>query len=113
MEVIEIHINERVNKVEHIQANLQLIANKCNRLLAVNTLTESNFRIKVTEGCDERELAFKVEVSNYENKYDVKMLKGFFEYWSEWDRNRKEMRWEKQKTWETGKRLATWNKKRY
>lgn len=40
-------------------------------------------------------------------KYTNDMIKKFFNYWSEKDAKGK-MRFQKQETWETGKRLATW-----
>ncbi|MBD9092290.1 MAG: hypothetical protein EGQ20_07160 [Bacteroides oleiciplenus] len=42
------------------------------------------------------------------DKYGKEMIRAFFEYWSELTRTGTKMRFEKQTTWEVGKRLATW-----
>lgn len=44
-------------------------------------------------------------------KYDKKMIRAFFNYWSETNKSQTKMRWELQKTWETSRRLATWASK--
>nr|WP_302830086.1 DUF6291 domain-containing protein [uncultured Bacteroides sp.] len=49
------------------------------------------------------------------DKYGKEMVRAFFEYWSELNPSETKMRFEMQKTWEVGKRLATWaaNKTNY
>ncbi|WP_321437136.1 DUF4373 domain-containing protein [uncultured Bacteroides sp.] len=47
----------------------------------------------------------------FTEKYSKDMIRSFFDYWSELDRTERKMRFEKQTTWELGKRLATWFKK--
>lgn len=42
------------------------------------------------------------------DKYGKEMVRAFFEYWSELNKSETKMRYEMQKTWEVGKRLATW-----
>ena len=49
----------------------------------------------------------------YSEKYDRQMLNDFYRYWTELNRSHTKMRFEMQKTWETGKRLATWLRKSY
>lgn len=44
----------------------------------------------------------------YMEKYGKEMIRAFFEYWSELNKSETKMRCEMQKTWEVGKRLATW-----
>lgn len=41
-------------------------------------------------------------------KYGKEMIRAFFNYWSELNKSETKMRYEMQKTWEIGKRLATW-----
>lgn len=36
------------------------------------------------------------------------MLRAFFDYWSEPNREKTKMRFEQQKTWDTKRRLSTW-----
>ena len=52
-------------------------------------------------------------INPYANKYDREMLNDFFRYWTELNPSHTKMRFEMQKTWETGKRLATWYRKSY
>ena len=58
--------------------------------------------------CAERESKFLEEVKGFSDLYSTDMLNAFFAYWSQWDKNRTKMRWEKETTWETNKRLYTW-----
>ena len=41
-------------------------------------------------------------------QYSKEMVREFFDYWSELNRTQTKMRYEQEKTWELGKRLATW-----
>lgn len=45
------------------------------------------------------------------DKYPKDMIRAFFDYWSEMNKSETKMRFEKQPTWEVGKRLATWANK--
>jgi DNA-binding MarR family transcriptional regulator len=56
----------------------------------------------------DRELEFKVLIKTYKEKYDIQMLKAFFEYWSEPDHSGKKMRFELESTWHLGRRLSRW-----
>jgi len=47
----------------------------------------------------------------YIEKYPKDMIRSFFDYWSEMNKSQTKMRFEKQPTWEVGKRLATWANK--
>lgn len=60
---------------------------------------------------EERREKFKSEVFSFSDRYYESMLEDFFNYWSESTRDGKKMRCEKQDTWETSRRLATWDKK--
>lgn len=52
---------------------------------------------------------FEEEIKNFIHIYDKKMLHDFYNYWSEKDK-KGNMRFQLQKTWETSKRLTTWEK---
>ena len=64
-----------------------------------------------------RREAFIEELRQYADEYGKEMCNAFYRYWTEVE-NRKEgsnlasikMRFEKQPTWELGRRLITWNK---
>lgn len=70
--------------------------------------TKANHKIVYLGETQDRELVFKNEIAKYQDKYSADMLGSFFRYWSEFSQDGKKMKWEKEKTWETGKRLATW-----
>lgn len=54
---------------------------------------------------------FETECKSFSEKYGDEMIDEFITYWSETDRGKiPKMRFEKQTTWETGKRLATWHR---
>jgi len=54
----------------------------------------------------ERETLFLQEVHRFD--YDQNILSEFFEYWSEPNRSGKKMKFELEKTWDTGRRLKRW-----
>lgn len=60
----------------------------------------------------EREAKAKVfgrELAPYVEKYGKEMIRAFFEYWTEpYQHDRRYFRKEKQETWDTARRLATW-----
>ena len=51
---------------------------------------------------------FYQSILPYADQYDREILNDFYQYWTELDKRRQRMRFEMQKTWETGKRLSTW-----
>lgn len=59
-----------------------------------------------------RKKAFKEGIEPFVPKYGAEHCKTFFSYWTEHDRNGK-MRFEKEKTWETPKRLRRWQINRF
>ena len=68
---------------------------------------------KKAKGSPSRDLAtrrtdFYQSILPYADQYDREMLNDFFQYWTELDKRRQRMRFEMQKTWETGKRLSLW-----
>lgn len=56
----------------------------------------------------ERALNFKNEILTYINSYDKKMLKEFYEYWTEPNKSKTKMRFEQEKTWDLSRRLKRW-----
>lgn len=61
--------------------------------------------------CDKREKNFIEEVFEFQGTHDAKTIKEFTQYWCERTKNKTQMRWEKQETFEIAKRLATWEKR--
>lgn len=68
---------------------------------------------KEDKSITERELNFKDELRSYKTQYTDEILKAFFSYWSEPDKQKTKMRFEMQRTWDTKKRLVTWNNNTY
>ena len=62
---------------------------------------------------EERMQAFYESMVPYASQYDREMLNDFYQYWTELDKRRRRMRFEMQKTWEIGKRLALWSRKSF
>ncbi len=58
--------------------------------------------------------SFLDEVRAFESEYDIKMLHDFYAYWSEPTKNKKKIRKDLEKTWDTKRRLLTWfNRSRF
>jgi hypothetical protein len=55
-----------------------------------------------------RKTKFKETLVPYVPKYGETMMRRFFSYWTETNPSITKMRFELEKTWEVGKRLATW-----
>ncbi|MGS2725261.1 hypothetical protein ACU8DI_01540 [Psychroserpens sp. BH13MA-6] len=74
-----------------------------------STITkESNKEKKVNkEKIELRREKFKNQVFEH-SQYDIKILKGFFEYWSELNGEKNKMRFENQRFFEIDKRLEKW-----
>jgi len=51
----------------------------------------------------------KKELEPFIKTYGKEMLNAFFRYWSEANQNKTKCRYQMEKTWETSKRLVTWN----
>ena len=66
-------------------------------------------QVKVKE---DKEAVFKKTLLNFQDKYDVNLLKEFFYYWTEKGDNGKKMRFElsKNQPFNTARRLSTWKK---
>ena len=62
---------------------------------------------------EERMQEFYESMVPYASQYDREMLNDFYQYWTELDKRRRRMRFEMQKTWEIGKRLALWSRKSF
>ena len=71
--------------------------------------------VSVRESKEERRERVKAEFKNsllpFLDKYGKEMLKAFFDYWSEHGPNDAKMRFEKEKSYDISKRLATWAKR--
>jgi hypothetical protein len=55
-----------------------------------------------------RTLSFKEKLVPFKNKYDMDLLKNFFQYWTEPNLSKTKMLFELQKTFDIERRLTTW-----
>jgi len=80
--------------------------------LSINKKIKRNIYNKKT--LKEKKDIFANEIAEFnktlEVKYERNLLKEFYQYWSESDRQGIKMRMELEKTWELGRRLSTWYK---
>lgn len=60
---------------------------------------------------DLRKEEFYNSIRPYLAKYPKAMLRDFYDYWSELNKSGTKMRFELERTWEVGRRLATWAKR--
>ena len=59
---------------------------------------------------NERQRDFYNELIPYLDKYTPELVRSFYDYWSEPNQTGTKMRRELEKTWDTGKRLARWQR---
>ena len=59
----------------------------------------------------QREYEFKRKCCEFIPAYNLQMIQEFFSWWSEKNKTETKMKWELERTFEIGKRLATWAKR--
>lgn len=57
---------------------------------------------------EKRKEKFYQSLVPFVEKYGREMIRDFFDYWAEFNKSKTKMRWELERTWETGRRLAYW-----
>jgi len=62
---------------------------------------------------EKRRDSFVCDVGNYEKTYGSEMLTEFVNYWTEPNKSNTKMRFELERTWDTARRLATWERNQY
>lgn len=65
---------------------------------------------KDKDNIERRTQKFYEEIAKYSKQYDKKMLRDFFEYWSEPTKSKKQIRYELERTWDLSRRLKTWQR---
>jgi hypothetical protein len=78
-------------------------------LTTLPTQPKKNNGKSLKETFETREREFKESLFPFVGTYEKDLVKAFFEHWSEPDKVGK-MLFEKQKTWETGRRLSKWKR---
>ena len=90
---------------DKLQTNRKQTANK----LRTNTNNNVNNDNNVNK-INTLKIEFILNNKKYLDKYGLKLLKAFVDYWSEKSANSKKMRWQKEKAFDIDKRLNTWSK---
>lgn len=93
---------KRWNKIEP-DANALPTQSEC------NTIKESKVKESKVKEIETRKIEFEQLVfENNPLKYDQEMLRAFCNYWTESNKSKTKMRFELEKVFEIGRRLATW-----
>ena len=113
-----LNLNNRVhlsvfNRLKDLEVNLGSI-----RGLNEVKMGSSRPQVEVKEGVKDKDKdivilsnrlkAFKVLVYKFNNKYPKELLDEFFDYWSEPNRSKTKMRWERENTWDLDRRIKRW-----
>lgn len=78
----------------------------------VDTKKPKEFSTKTIE--DRMKIFYDTLVPFAEKKlYDKKVLRGFYDYWTEPNKSRTKMRWEIENTWDLSRRLKRWNENNF
>ncbi len=67
--------------------------------------------ISVSEELKQRQKEFASEVDMFKDTWDERMLKEFYDYWTEPHKKKPVLRWELETTWDMGRRLSMWARK--
>lgn len=79
--------------------------------LVEKKLEIKNKLIAAVAAASERNKVFYNSLVPFLEMYSKEMIKAFYDYWNELNKNKTQMRFEKEPTWELGKRLATWSRR--
>lgn len=86
-------------------------SNRINDIAKIAVNDNVNVKDKVIESIEERKSKFYASLSVYVNEYPKKMLRDFYNYWTEHGEKDKKLRFEKQNTFGLEQRLRTWYNK--
>jgi hypothetical protein len=93
---------------EQICKNLLLILKKNYGKLRIFKLTTTNYKFHFGGTVDERDKIFYNEIAQFKDKHPSSVLRSFYNFWSQPTHDLRKMKFELEKTWDTGKRLAYW-----
>lgn len=106
-------LERKESNKEKKELHTSIITKNINNNLDVNNTTEerkeNKQRKERTEPLEVRQEMFYNSLVPYVSKYGKEMVRSFYDYWSEPNFRRTKMRFEFEKTWEVGRRLAKWN----
>lgn len=81
-----------------------------------NAIREDKIRIdnkKEYNNIDARKLKFAQSLKPFVDVYSKELIREFYDYWVEPNKSNSKFRQELQKTWDTERRLKTWNKNNF
>jgi len=101
------------NRLKRLQRMKYISLKSTNRYTIVTVLKFAQYQIgenKPSKAIKERFNEFYDEVMQNSHGCDESVLGDFISYWTEKNKSKTKMRFELQKTWDTKRRLETWNK---
>jgi hypothetical protein len=96
--------------------NITEDSNRINDMAKIAVNDNVNVKDKVIDNIEERKSKFYASLSLFVDEYPKKMLREFYDYWTEHGDKDKKLRFEKEKTFGIEQRLRTWynrNPKQY
>lgn len=101
---------KRRKQKEESERNATALNPQCeNDAIREDKIKKDNSKSKPS--LETRSLAFKETLIPFKQKYSIEMLKNFYGYWTEPNKNNTKMRFELEKTWSIERRLETWDKR--
>ena len=101
---------KRRKQKEESERNATALNPQCeNDAIREDKIKKDNSKSKPS--LETRSLAFKETLISFKQKYSIEMLKNFYGYWTEPNKNNTKMRFELEKTWSIERRLETWDKR--
>lgn len=76
-----------------------------------DTVATPNNNILSKDSIKKKKEKFVAMLDEFKSEYDKDTLNDFYRYWTELTKDQKNLRWERERTWETKLRLITWKKK--
>ena len=64
---------------------------------------------KKANNIDERKKKFYTSLIPFVDKYGKEIVRAFYNYWSEYNKSKTQMRFEREVTWQLSSRFVTWN----
>jgi len=99
-----------VNDNDTVNGNVTDTVSEIESIKFVSVENEFSSTSKNKKSIEERKQEFKDSIDPYREKYESEMLNEFWRYWTEKNKNGIKMRFEMQKVFDVGRRLATWFK---
>lgn len=100
---VTVDVNDTVNVTDTVNADKSAKSDS-----AENKFSSTSIQKK--DSVEDRKVAFIEKITPYVGQYEKSMLNDFYAYWTEKNENGKKMRFEMEKVFDVGRRIATWAK---